>query len=144
MNDSGPFRLMEISASGLGAEHSRLSVIFQNIANASVTPSSPGEAPYRRQHVMFQTVLEDSLARKSGVPVGGVRVSGVRSDSAAFRRVRMPGHPAADADGWVRMPNVDIATEMVDMLDATRTYEANLSAFRVYREMTRQTMAITR
>jgi len=141
----GPFELLEVAGSGLGAERVRMSVITQNIANANVT-STPEGGPFRRRIVQFQTILQESRRwANGGVPAGGVRVSGIRTDHATpLRKVRDPSHPHADADGWVSMPNVDLAMEMVDLMNASKSYEANLASIRVYREMMQQTMQITR
>ena len=73
MTELGPFHLMDISASGLGAERARLAVITRNVANSMVSPSAPGEEPYRRQQVLFETVLNEAQSRESGVPIGGAR-----------------------------------------------------------------------
>ncbi len=128
------FSGMRASASGLSAERVRIDVIARNIANASVTKMADGSGPYRRQVVHFAPMLAkqaDGLATQSGsAPLSvGVRVSGVSDDvSSPFERIRDPGHPDADADGMVTMPNVNTTREMADMITAMRAYEANIGA----------------
>lgn len=143
MGDVKPTNVFDISASALSAERMRLTVIAQNIANAQVA-KTPDGGPYRRQRVLFETVLKESKGRGSdGLPVGGVRAH-LEPDTTPFQRVKQPGHPDADKDGWVTMPNVNVLDEMVDLLDASRTYEANLSALRTYRQMLQQTIEMAR
>lgn len=121
------FSGMRASASGLTAERVRIDVIARNIANASVTQMPDGSGPYRRQVVHFAPML---LKQSEGAALSaGVRVSGVRDDVATpFERIRDPGHPDADADGMVTMPNVNTTREMADMITAMRAYEANINA----------------
>lgn len=121
------FSGMRASASGLAAERVRIDVIARNIANASVTKMPDGSGPYRRQVVHFAPMM---VRRSEGPPLSaGVRVSRVGDDlSAPFERIRDPGHPDADADGMVTMPNVNTTREMADMITAMRAYEANINA----------------
>lgn len=143
MGDAPVANVFDISASALAGERMRVAVIAQNIQNAEVTRMPDGQ-PYRRQRVLFESVLKDAKGQKGdGLPVGGVRARVVNDDSP-FQRVKQPGHPDADKDGWVNMPNVNVIDEMVDLLDASRTYEANLSALRTYRQMLQQTLEMTR
>lgn len=136
MNDRS-FSIFDVTASALEAQLTRVSVATKNIANASVT-STPEGGPYRRQVVSFETVLRDTE-----LPDGGVRVSSVTDDPSPFTEVQDPGHPDA-VDGIVRYPNVSVFQEMVDLVDAGRMYEANVSVVRTYRDMMRQTLEITR
>jgi flagellar basal-body rod protein FlgC len=143
MAESSSLQLFDVTASALSAERMRINVIAQNIANADVSGSA-ASPPYRRQRVLFESVLEDALARsRDGLPAGAIRA---RVDSAPgdFRRVRIEGHPDADSDGMVLFPNVNVIDEMVDLIDASRTYEANLSALRTWRQMLRQTLEMAR
>jgi flagellar basal-body rod protein FlgC len=133
--------VFDITASALTAERARLSVIAQNIANSQVTKMPDGQ-PYRRQKVLFESVL-NSAKGAVGLPKGAVRAR-VATDNSPFQRVKQPGHPDADKDGWVTLPNVNVIDEMVDLLDASRTYEANLSALRTYRQMLQQTLEMAR
>lgn len=128
------FRGINISASGLTAQRTRMDVIAKNIANASTTRAQNGE-PYRRQVAVFkaaegQTSFREILSRKKAgsSSKGGVELVGILDDKTPFRMVYNPGHPDADAQGYVRMSNVDPVTEMVDMISATRSYEANVTA----------------
>ncbi len=149
------FRSMDISASGLTAERLRLDVIADNIANANTTRTPEG-GPYRRKVAVFAP-REDGPAPFAFVMVGGargwdgvgegVRVVAVRQVSEAlapFRLVYQPGHPDADERGYVRMPNVDVVKEMVDMITATRAYEANVTAMNAAKAMFARALEIGR
>ena len=109
-------------------------VIAENLANANSAASSPEEDPYRRQMPVFKTELD----RVTGVPA--VRVKGVVTDNSDFREQYMPGHPAADERGYVKMPNVNSLVEMMDMREAQRAYEANLSVIDNTRTMMARTV----
>ncbi|THF81270.1 flagellar basal body rod protein FlgC [Cohnella fermenti] len=132
----------DTSASALTAQRLRMDVISSNIANAETTRASyvNGEfVPYRRKEVVFepdQPSFSDILNGKldSGTSAG-VRVTEIREDSTPFKQVYNPTHPDADADGMVSMPNVDILKEMVDMISATRSYEANVTALNASKAM---------
>ncbi|MCF7707892.1 MAG: flagellar basal body rod protein FlgC [Verrucomicrobia bacterium] len=135
---------IESSASALNAERVRLDIIAQNIANANST-SGPDGRPYQRREVMFQTILNE----KSGLPgmnapMQSVEVSGIVTDPTPPRDVYMPGHPDADAQGMVKFPNINVHTEMADMLTASRAYEANLSVIKNAESMAREAMTIGR
>lgn len=128
------FKAINISASGLTAERTRMDVIAKNIANTGTTRTQSGE-PYKRQvavfkeaekQLSFRQILNAKRGNKS--VSGGVELVGIVDDSAPFRKVYDPGHPDADAQGYVTMSNVDPVTEMVDMISATRSYEANATA----------------
>lgn len=112
------FSNMQISASALAANRLWLDLIANNLANANTTRTANGE-PFRRQMVL--------LMERNGH--GGVQVGQIANDPTDFPVVYQPGHPDADEDGYVRLPNVDPLREMVDMLTASRAYEANLTAF---------------
>ena len=112
---------LRISGSGLTAERTRLDTISQNIANAQTTRGADGRA-YRRRAVIFEAI-------PPGQPdAGGVRATEVVESNAPLERVYNPSHPDADAEGYVEMPNVNPVEEMVDLLAATRAYEANVVA----------------
>lgn len=120
------FSGMRASSSGLAAERIRMDVIARNLANAETTRTPEG-VPYRRQTVWFESLLQ--RAEDGRVEVAGVKVGGVRPDWAApMERVLNPGHPDADGQGYVTMPNVNTTHEMVDLISASRAYEANLAA----------------
>lgn len=141
------FRAMEISASGLTAQRLRMDVISNNIANVNTTRTEQG-GPYRRKRVIFQEkrsepnfreLLQNTLLNATGE---GVRVVAIEEDNAPFRLVYDPSHPDADEDGYVRMPNVNIVTEMVDMISATRSYEANVTAINSVKSMISKALEI--
>jgi flagellar basal-body rod protein FlgC len=131
-----------ISASGMAAERRRMEVISNNIANANSTRSANGE-PYRRQFVVF-SAEQDPLSIEDGA-LSGVKVEGVQPDLSPFNEVHMPGHPDADpTTGMVKMPNVKLPNEMVDLITASRSYEANLKALSLFKEMVEQTLTLLR
>ena len=144
---SDSFGVFDVTASALAAERSRLAVIAQNIANAQTTGNEQ-TPPYRRQRAIFETEMAEALQRgrfggKDGGVAGGVKVH-VEGVPGEFPRVQMKGDPHADKDGWVQTSNVNIVDEMVDMLDASRSYEANLTALRTWRKMLEQTIEMAR
>ena len=127
------FDALAISGSGMSAERRRLAVIAENIAHAQDTNRGDG-TPYRRKEAVFETELSGELA-------GLVRVAGVSEDHRTpLEKVHLPGHPMADQDGMVAFPNVNPVFEMVDLMAATRAYEANLQAARIFRGMVDQTL----
>ena len=131
---------IEISASALAAQKTRLDIVAQNIANAQTTRTAKG-GPYQRQVVSFET----ELIRNQGMAGGGlqsIRVAQVTTDRSPGQQVYNPQHPDASADGLVTMPNVNLSQEMVDLITASRTYEANLSVVKNARQMALRTMEI--
>lgn len=133
---------LNIAASGLGAERLRMEVVANNIANASVTKTPEG-GPYRRRDVVFETVLSSTQANGSS-GLGGVRVAGLVDDQSEMPRIYNPGHPDADVDGFVTMPNVSLPTEMVNLITASRAYEANLRVAQSFLELSQSALALTR
>lgn len=132
------------ASGGLQAQRTRLDVIAQNIANAQTTRGSDGRA-YSRQVVSFEAELIKRVGDSANSPaLRGVHVSRVSADPQQGPRVHNPGHPDADAAGFVQMPNVNMAMEMVDLISATRAYEANLSVVKSGREMATRTLEIGR
>ena len=127
---------LKIAGSGLEAQSTRLRIIAQNIANSQSTASTAGGDPYARQTVSF----DDTLDRQSGVEM--VRVKNIGVDASPFRLQHDPGNPAADADGYVKTPNVDVLIELDDMREANRTYEANLQVAKQSADMLTQTVAL--
>ena len=125
---------MLVAAAGMRAQAERWRVIAENMANASSTAAAPGEDPYRRRIPVFKTELD----RATGVET--VKVSSVVKDMSEFREQFMPGHPAADSRGYVKMPNVSSLIEMADMREAQRSYEANLSVIDNTRAMLARTV----
>jgi flagellar basal-body rod protein FlgC len=136
------FRTLDISVSGMRSERIRMDVVLSNLANVNSTRTPEG-GPYRRRQVVFQTMLDD--AQKGGDMGGrGVEVSEISLDNSDFVRVFRPGHPDADADGYVLLPNISTAEEMADLISASRSHEANSAAFRVTKEMFRRALEIGR
>ncbi|AWJ89374.1 flagellar basal-body rod protein FlgC [Azospirillum brasilense] len=129
---------MAVSASGMKAQGTRLKTIAENLANANTTAETPGDLPYRRKVVMFQNALD----RQMGVDL--VRVAKIDVDKKDFERRYDPSHPSADADGYVLLPNVNSVVEAMDMREAQRSYEANLSAVDSARQMLTRTIDILR
>ncbi len=140
-----PLSVLDISASGLTAERVKMGVIASNIANAQVTETSNG-GPYKRKDVEFATVLNKSLigGRNHKMMLNGVKIKGVTESKLPPNMVHMPGHPQANKDGFVSMPNVSIAKEMVDMIAASRSYEANTSVIASFRKMGERALNIIR
>lgn len=137
---------LNISASGLTAERMRMEVLANNIANANSTRTEAG-GPFRRQEVVFSAVLDRHLHASGGrgaANLGGVRVEGVVDDPAPFNRIYNPGHPDADAQGYVQMPNVHLPMEMVNLISASRAYEANLKAMQSFKQMAEQALSLLR
>jgi flagellar basal-body rod protein FlgC len=133
----GLISTMRISASGLSAERLRMDVIADNLANANSTRTASGEV-YRRKVAILQPITATPA-----MP-GGVRVVGIARDITPPRMVYQPGHPDADANGYVTYPNVDIVHEMVDLITASRAYEANLTAYNAAKSMFLRTLDIGR
>lgn len=136
------FRGMRISSTGLSAERTRIDTIADNLANAQTT-RTPDGGPYRRQVVAFEPILQQTA---DGSVVGrGVRVSGVVPDTETpFERIPDPGHPDADADGFVSYPNVNATREMADLITAVRAYEANLAVKEVFERMATRALELAR
>src|SRR5262245_17665055 len=139
------FATTNISASGLSAERFRMEVLAHNIANANST-RSPNGGPYRRQNVVFASVLNEHVGNSSAdaAKFGGVQVVGIADDPSELPRVHNPGHPDADADGFVVMPNVYLQVEMVNLITASRAYEANLRVLQSFRQMAEQALTLAR
>ncbi|MBT9139436.1 MAG: Flagellar basal-body rod protein FlgC [Dehalococcoidia bacterium] len=132
------FKAMQISSSGLTAERFRLDLIANNIANAHSTRTEQG-GPYRRRSAVFAEKMD--AARRN---LQGVRVMAVSEDQTPPRLVYEPGHPDADAAGYVAYPNVNVIQEMVDMITATRAYEANVTALNATKSMFLKALEIGR
>jgi flagellar basal-body rod protein FlgC len=133
----------DISASGLAAERVRMQVIANNIANAHTTRTDEG-GPFRRQQVMFAPQVNQLLSGTSQSDGAGVRVVGMQADMSELPTMYEPGHPDANPEGFVELPNVSVATEMVDMMSASRSYEANLQALRSLRSMVERSLELLR
>lgn len=140
-----PLRGLGIAASGLSAQRTRLDAIAANIANAETTRGVDG-APYRRKVVRLEEVaFEALLGRTPGAATaegGGVRVAGVEEDVLDGALRYDPGHPDADAAGYVRMPNVDISSEMADLMVTRRLFEANATVFQAMKAILKRSTQI--
>lgn len=119
----------DIAASGMKAQSERLKVISQNMANADSVSADPNGEPYRRQVVSFQNYLDPASGAQK------VRVNKIVKDMSPFEKKYEPNHPAADAQGYVSLPNVNPLVEMMDMKEAQRVYDANLNMLKTAREM---------
>jgi flagellar basal-body rod protein FlgC len=128
----------DITADALSAQKTRLDVVAQNIANAQTT-RTPGGGPYQRQVVSFETEL---LRQTGGASLETVKVASITPDTTPGQQVYNPQHPDAGPDGMVTMPNVNLAYEMVDLITASRAYEANLSFAKEARTLAQKTLEI--
>jgi len=133
------FSAADISASGMSAERLRMEVVANNIANANSTQSADG-GPYKRKQLVFSAMLDPNATDSTGLL--GVQVLGEEIDDSPMPRIYSPGHPDADDDGMVTMPNVKLPNEMVDLITASRSYEANLKALTSFKQMIEQTLSL--
>ena len=129
-------RTLDISAAGMTAQTTRLRVIAENVANQDTTGSTPGAAPYRRKTVTVANRLDGAL----GIDV--VQVAKIGHDESEFPLRYDPSHPAADAKGYVRTPNVNSFVEVMDMREAERSYNANLAVMQSTRGMLERTLEL--
>jgi flagellar basal-body rod protein FlgC len=152
----GLFDAIDISGSGLSAERLRMDVTAENLANAQTT-RGPNGGPYQRKEVVLQTAQPDGFRTQlagamDGVATGmgaaqtpgGVQAAGIVTDATAPRLVYDPGHPDANAQGYVAMPNVNPVTEMVDLIASSRAYEANVTAMQTAKSMFNRTFDLLR
>ena len=131
-------RTLRISTAGMKAQGTRLRIISENVANADSLPTSPGGLPYRRKVVTFKNELDRNIG------VEKVAVDRIRVDKSDFQRKYDPSHPAADAQGYVLAPNVNTMMEMMDMREAQRSYESNLSVIKTSKTMLQDTILLLR
>jgi flagellar basal-body rod protein FlgC len=135
---------IEVNASGLTAQRKRVELSSSNLANSQTTRTESG-GPYRRKDVVFQTLsFQDSLGAAVGDGVEGVEVSDVVEDQTPFDRRYEPGHPDADAEGYVSYPNVNAMAEMSNIVSASKSYEANIAAIGILKTMVARTLDIGR
>ncbi len=127
-----------VAFAGMSAQSQRLKVIAENIANADSTAKTPDQDPYKRKIISFA----DELDKKLGVDM--VKVSGVSQVQGGFGRVYEPGNPGADTSGYVKTPNVNTITEMMDMREAQRSYDANLNVIDAAKAMLSRTIDLLR
>jgi flagellar basal-body rod protein FlgC len=148
----GLFDAIDVTGSGLSAERLRMDVTSENRANAQPTKGADGQ-PYRRKEVVLQqaggvgsfgSALTVAMGRGSASKVSGVQVSGIVEDQTPLKRIYDPGHPDADKDGYVTMPNVNTVTEMTDLISSSRAYEANVTAMQTAKTMFTKTLDILR
>jgi flagellar basal-body rod protein FlgC len=150
----GLFDALNISGSGLSAERLRMDVVAENLANAQTTKDASGQ-PYKRKEVVLQEIGANGFgaqlagamgarAASGGSAGGGVQVAGIVQDSTAGKMVYDPGHPDANAQGYVQMPNVEPVTEMVDLITASRSYEADVTAMQTAKQMFSKTLDLLR
>ena len=133
---------VQISASGLDAENVRMEVAANNSANAQTTHGANGK-PFRRKEVVFAAELQHAISGQHGASdLQGVKVQSIVEDQRPPVRVYRPGHPDADGEGYVSMPNVNPVEEMVNMMSASRAYDANLAAIKSATEMARKALEI--
>jgi flagellar basal-body rod protein FlgC len=134
---SNIFSTLTVSGYGMRAQSERVRVIAQNIANSDTAPLQPGELPYTRQQITFKNQM-DRIAKEKLVKVDSIK----QDTKAEYKLKYMPGHPAADESGYVKMPNVNNLIETMDMKEANRSYEANLGMFNQTREMMNRTIGL--
>jgi flagellar basal-body rod protein FlgC len=133
---------IDISAGALNAQKTRLDIVAQNIANAQTT-RGPDGTPYQRKLVSFETeLIKRSGSAPNGASLQGVRVSSITDDKSKGDRIYDPHHPDASSDGFVQMPNVNMSYEMIDLMTASRAYEANLSVVKNARQMALKALEI--
>lgn len=143
------FNSLNISASGMTAERLRMDVISRNIANVNTTRTASG-TPYRRQIAIFQelksTPFNEVFDKVSGANTArdGVEVVSITEDKTDFKREYNPSHPDADADGYVLLPNVDVVSEMINLISANRAYDANVTVSSGIKSMALKAMEIGR
>ncbi|HSC03456.1 MAG TPA: flagellar basal body rod protein FlgC [Solirubrobacteraceae bacterium] len=140
------FDAISIAASGLTAQRTRMDVTSENLANADTTQGANGQ-PYQRQEVVLQQVgggfsaaLSGAMGSAGGPVAGGVQVSGIVNDPTPDQMVYDPGNPAANAKGYVQMPNVNPVNEMVDMIDESRSYQSDVTAMTTAKQMYEKTL----
>lgn len=129
---------LAISAAAMRAQGARLRVISENLANANSTAPTPDDLPYRRQTISFRNAFDRAMGANM------VRVAHIGTDPTEFRREYQPGHPSADPEGYVLMPNVNMLVEMMDMREAQRSYEANLNVVETSKSMVMRTIDLLR
>jgi len=143
------FSALSVSASGMAAQRTRAALLVENIANSETTRTPEG-GPYRRKDAIFSSDDANSAfaselnAQLSGEQLTGVKVAGISVDNSAPEKRYLPGHPDADADGYVSMPKVNPAEDMVDLMGANRSYQANVAAMSAVKDMIQKSIDLLR
>jgi len=142
------FSALSVSASGMSAQRTRAELLVENIANSETTRTADG-GPYRRKDAIFASEevaspFASELANQMSTPLTGVKVAGISVDTREPERQYMPGHPDADADGYVKMPRLNAAEDMVDLMSASRSYQANVSAMSAVKDMIQHSIDLLR
>ena len=132
------FNTMDIAASGMAVQAERLKVIAQNIANADSVSTQEGGDPYRRKTISFKNVFDKEMG------IEKVKIDKIGLDASPFEKKYDPGHPAADKDGYILLPNVNSLVEMTDMREARNAYQANLSVIEMAKSMIQRTLDLLR
>lgn len=135
---SGLESALDVSASGMRAQSERIKVVTENIANSDTTGVDPNEEPYRRKTIFFEEQKDSSTGSNL------VKVKKYGKDNSDFKLVYQPNHPAANEEGYVKYPNVDKNLESIDLRDAQRSYEANVSAIENTKQMMERTLDLMR
>lgn len=138
---------IKVSSSGLSAQRTRLNVLSSNLANANSTQSADGSGPYQRRDPIFQEVPATDFNKaldRAHRNISGVEVSSIVKDESPGMQVYDPNHPDANEEGYVTMPNVDVVTELTDIMSTSRSYEANTTSIRSTKEMINAALAIGR
>ena len=141
------FDAMNISSSGLSAQRLRMNLISANLANVNTTRTETGE-PYKRKDLVFEALQPDTFKSHLDAELGddgrGVKVAAIIEDNKPFIEKYDPGHPDADENGYIRLPNVNVVEEMVNMISASRSFEANATAVRATKDMAAMALDIGR
>ncbi len=142
------FTALSVSATGLTAQRQRAELLVENLANSETTRTADG-GPYRRKDAVFSTATVDTpfqsmYAAELGNQASGVRVSDIVTDTRDPERRYMPGHPDADTEGYVKLPNVNPAEDMVDLMSASRNYQANVTAMSAVKDMIHRSIDLLR
>lgn len=132
------FSVFDIAGSALTAQAQRMNTTASNLANADSVTGPDGQ-PYRARHVLFETTLQNTGTRAE---IGGVRVAGVVEDQSPLRLEYDPSHPLADEQGYIAMPNVEPVHEMVNMISASRSYQANVEVMNTAKQMMMKTLTL--
>ncbi|WP_281951165.1 flagellar basal body rod protein FlgC [Nitrosophilus kaiyonis] len=135
------FKGLEIATTGMSAQKARMDIISSNLANINSTKDKDG-LPYKRKIPVFEAIYEQESEKYKNIPLAKVHIKKVIEDPAPFKLKYDPTNPLADKNGFVKLPNIDPMREMVDMISAMRTYEANITAFNTHKDMLLKSLEI--